>query len=126
VADHHVCAFEPLELRVDQRCRGLVAERRARVGEVRERREPERLVEPIEPVGGDPFQLPPRFRFHAELDEQRNETGSPGSLAAPVARENPDHRSKLGQASLLAADAERLDPEDPRGVPPRQQVVPFV
>ncbi len=79
VADHHVRAGQRLELRVDER-RGLrVAQRGAGVGQVGERRQPQRLAQAVQAIGADLLELvrAPRRPCRARRARRR----APGATA---------------------------------------------
>ena len=99
VADHHVLAREGLELRIDERRDGLVAERRGGVGQIGERGEPDRLAEGVEPLGGDPRELPPSLLLHAELGQHRDHARAATGRAPRLAGQHPDHRRELARAA---------------------------
>ena len=100
VPDHHVRARERLELRIQELGRDFVAERRARVGEVRERREPERLAVAIDPLVDDPVELPLRLGFHSQLGEQGNETGAPRPSYGPGLRRGARRPARAPRGAL--------------------------
>ena len=109
MADHHVRARQRLQLRVDDRRHLLVADRGAGVGQIGERRQPQRRPKAIDALGGKARQLPPRLPLHAQLGQDGDEPGTPRPLPVDLAGEDPDRRRHLGQPPLLAANAEHLD-----------------
>ena len=87
VADRDVAAGERRELRVEQRGELGVAHRGARIGEVGERRQPERRAQPVEALAPDVLELAPRLGLEAELREERGQTGAPGAARGVAADE---------------------------------------
>ena len=126
MADHHVRARQRLELGVDDRRHLPMAERGAGVGEVGERRDPQRLAEAVEALRGDPRELGLGLLVHPELDQQRDQPRPPRPVLVALAGEHPDDRRELGQPALLAHDAEHLDPVHAGGVAPGEQPAPLV
>ena len=126
VADHHVRAGQRLQLAVDQRGDGLVAGDRARVGQVGQRGQPQR-----ERYGSSPSAA---IRCELAAAPRAACRARPAGRRAPAATasrpgaggEHPDHRRQLGQAPLLALDAEHLDPVRARRVAAGQQLAPLL
>ena len=112
------------ELRVDQLGHAGVADGRADVGQVGERRQPERRAQRVEPLGADPVELGAGLTDHPELGHERGEPGPPCRRAVRDG-ERPDRRRQLGEPALLAADAEHLDAVDARRVAPAEQAAPL-
>ena len=103
--------FEPAcgsELAIEGLREHLVAEHGACVGEVHERRDPQRRPQRADPVAEQPAELAARVVDHPELREDGDEARPPGAVARGAAEE-PDDGRELGQPTLLAPDAEHLD-----------------
>src|SRR4051812_17297937 len=125
VPDHDVRPRMRLELRIDELRCALVAERRTRVSEVRERRKPKRFTKRVQALSRDSLEMLARLALHPQVDEQADQAGPPGSFARSPG-EDSQHRRDLAQATLLAPDAEHLDPVGPPGIPAGEQPAPIV
>ena len=116
VPDHRVRARVRQQLAIEGLRERLVAEHGARVGEVHERRDPQRRPQRADPVPDQPAELAARVVDHAELGEHGDEAGPPGAVARGAAEEADDRRD-LREPTLLAPDAEHLDAVRARRVP---------
>ena len=75
MADHHVRPAQGCELRVHERRHRRVAERGARVGDVGQRGQPQRLAERLEALAGDPVEL---GRASASIPSSTSSDTNPG------------------------------------------------
>lgn len=110
VADHDVASLVRGELGVDERRDVAVANRSARVREVRERAQPEPLPKTLEPLTSNVLELTCRLLLESELGEQGGERRTPKSAAGVARSESARSRRELLEPPLLTPDPEHLDP----------------
>ena len=125
VPDHRVRARVRQELAIEGLRERLVAEHGACVGEVHERRDPQRRPQRADPVPDQPAELAARVVDHAELREDGDEAWPPRAVARRAAEEADDRRD-LREPTLLAPDAEHLDAVRARRVPRGEEPSPLV
>ena len=100
VPDHHAAPGVRQKLVVDQPRHLGIADDRAHVGQVRERRQPERRAQRVEPVCADPVELGARLLQHPQLGHQGGEARPPGRGDGPrrQARARPGPARRAGPA----------------------------
>ena len=100
VPDHHAAPGMRQELGVDQPRHLGVADDRAHIGEVRERRQPERRAQRVEAVGADAVELGARLLEHPQLRHERGQArvATPPPCPTPPATARPGPARRAGPA----------------------------